>query len=103
MEAVAETLEGRFAETNPEIASLHVMDISEEELVYPDVRPVRAVILGAVLSFFFVGLFYALREIGADSIWLPATLRRRYGLNVLGTLESNDLAENLRFLLKEQI
>lgn len=102
MEAVAETLEGRFAEANPEIATLHVMDISEEELVYPDVRPVRAVILGALLSFFFVGLFYALREISADSIWLPATLRRRYGLNVLGTLESNDLAENLRFLLKEQ-
>ncbi|MBE5864645.1 MAG: hypothetical protein E7292_00340 [Lachnospiraceae bacterium] len=100
--AVQEVLVGEFAESIPEVASIRVMDVSEVAPVKPDVRPMRAFILAAVLSFFFVMVFFLLVEIGADSIWLPATLRRRYGLRTIGTINSPELLENLRYILKEQ-
>ena len=40
-------------------------------------------------------------EISQDSIWLPATLRRRYGLNSLGTVRSVGFAENLMYTLEK--
>lgn len=101
-EALQEVLVGKFAESIPEVASIRVMDVSEVTPVKPDVRPLRAVILAAVLSGFFVIVAYLLREIGADSIWLPATLRRRYGLRAVGTVNSRELSENLNYSLKEQ-
>ena len=67
----------------------------------PDVRPVRAVILAAVLSLFFVVVIFLLWELSRDSIWLPATLRRRYGLHSLGTVESTGFAENVKYLLEK--
>lgn len=100
--AVQEILVGSFAESLPEVASIGVLDVSEVTPVKPDVRPLRAVILAAVLSFFFVMVFFLLRELGADSIWLPATLRRRYGLRAVGTINSPELAENLRYALKDK-
>ena len=100
--AVQEVLTGKFAESLPEVASIRVIDVSDVALVRPDVRPLRAVILSAILSFFFTVVFLLLREIGADSIWLPATLRKRYGLKTLGTINSIELQENARYLLKDK-
>ncbi len=100
--ATQEVLTGVFAESLPEVASISVLDVSEVTPVKPDVRPMRAVILAAILSCFFVVVFFLLREIGADSIWLPATLRRRYGLQVLGTVGGKELVENIRTMLKDQ-
>ncbi len=100
--AVQEILVGSFADSIPEVASIRVMDVSDVLLVEPDVRPMRAVILCAVLSFLFVMVFFLLREIGADSIWLPATLRRRYGLQTVGTINSRELVENIKYLFQEQ-
>ena len=37
-----------------------------------------------------------------DSIWLPSTVERRYGLKVLGTLESPELEEDLRYLFENR-
>lgn len=101
-EALEEVLTGEFAERIPEVASIRVLDVSEIAAVKPDVRPLRAVILAAVLSFFFVMVFFLLREIGADSIWLPATLRRRYGLHAVGTLNSAELVSNLKYSLQDK-
>lgn len=95
---VQEVLTGPFAESLPEVASIRVIDVSEPELVRPDVRPVRALILSALLSFFFITVVFLLREIGADSIWLPVTLRSRYGIKALGTIWSPELRENLKHL-----
>lgn len=93
-----EVLTGPFAESLSEVASIRVIDVSEPELVRSDVRPVRALILSAMLSFFFVTVVFLLREIGADSIWLPVTLRSRYGIKALGTIWSPELRENLKHL-----
>lgn len=101
-QAVQEVLVGSFAESIPEVASIRIIDVSEVAPVKPDVRPLRAIILSAVLSFFFVMVFFLIREIGADSIWLPATLRRRYGLCAVGTINNKELAQNLKYALQDQ-
>ena len=89
-----------FAESMVEIDRIKVLDPGNRaDAVVPDVRPVRAVILAAVVSLFFSVVLFSLVEIAQDSIWLPATLRRRYGLNSLGTVESVGFAENLAYTL----
>ena len=100
--AVEETMCGEFAESMPEITRIKVLDHGDlAEAVVPDVRPVRAVILAAVLSLFFVVVIFLLWELSRDSIWLPATLRRRYGIHSLGTVESMGFAENVKYLLEK--
>ena len=96
--AAEETMCGEFAESMPEITRIKVLDHGDHaEAVVPDVRPVRAVILAAVLSLFFVVVIFLLWELSRDSIWLPVTLRRRY----LGTVESAGFAENVKYLLEK--
>lgn len=84
-----------------EVESISVIDSGDTaEEVIPDVRPVRAVILSAVLSCFFAVIALLLRETGDDSIRLPASLWRRYGLKVVGTPESRELAENIAYFFE---
>lgn len=98
--AAEEAMCEEFAESMVEIDKIKVLDSgTRAEAVIPDVRPVRAVILAAVVSLFFAGVIFLLVEIAEDSIWLPATLRRRYGLNSLGTVKSVGFAENLVYTL----
>lgn len=86
-----------------EITTIAVIDHGvEAQEVYPDVRPVRAFILSALLSCFFIVVFFLLKELGDDSIWLPSTIRQRYGLKVLGTLKSPELKENLKYLFGQK-
>lgn len=100
--AVEDTMCNEFAESIVEIDRIKVLDHGDRaEAVVPDVRPVRAVILAAVLSLFFAVVIFLLVEIAQDSIWLPATLRRRYGLNSLGTVKSVGFAENLAYTLEK--
>lgn len=100
--AVEDTMCDEFAESIVEINRIKVLDHGDRaEVVVPDVRPVRAVILAAVLSLFFAVVIFLLVEISRDSIWLPATLRRRYGLNSLGTVNSVGFAENLAYTLEK--
>ena len=100
--AVEDTMCDEFAESIVEIDRIKVLDHGDfAEVVVPDVRPVRAVILAAVLSLFFAVVLFLLVEISQDSIWLPATLRRRYGLNSLGTVRSVGFAENLMYTLEK--
>lgn len=102
--AVEAAMETEFLEMmGSEVASVKTLDsVTTAREVLPDVRPFRAFVLSAVLSFFFVMVGFLLKETGDDSIWLPATIRRRYGLPVLGTIESPELAENVKYLFREK-
>lgn len=82
-----------------EIDSIRVIDpaLTAKETL-SQARPARAFILSAVLSCFFALLLTLLKELGEDGIYLPATLRRRYGLKVIGTINSRDCKENMRYL-----
>lgn len=96
--AVSEAMVKELAEEISEIRSITVIDPGETaEEVIPDVRPGRAFGLSAVLSCFFAVLVLLIKETGDDSIWLPSSLWRRYGLKTAGTLESRELGENIRY------
>lgn len=98
--AVEETMCNEFAETIVEIRLIKVLDhANQAEAVVPDVRTLRAVILAAVISLFLSVMVFLLWELSRDSIRLPATLRRRYGLNSLGTVNSTGFTENVKYLL----
>ncbi len=100
--AVEETMCNEFAETIAEIRLIKVLDhANQAEAVVPDVRTLRAVILAAVVSCFLSVVVSFMWELSRDSIRLPATLRRRYGLNSLGTINSAGFVENVRYLLQK--
>jgi len=100
--AVQRAMEEELTKIAEEVAEVALIDMPlEAKVVELDVRPTRAFVLSAILSFFFVSVIFLLKEIGDDSIWLPATLRRRYGLKAVGTVESLELDENINYLLKD--
>lgn len=86
-----------------EVSSVVVLDAAVAATEVPlDVRPVRAFVLSAILSLFFVTTVILLKETGDDSVWLPSTLRRRYGLPVLGTIHSVELVQNIKYLFGQK-
>lgn len=90
-----------FADKQKEIDGIRVVDSAREaKLIVPDVRPIRAFVLGGMLSFLFVLGIYLLKIIGDDSIWLPITISRRYGLKTVGTENSKELKENLQYFFQ---
>lgn len=101
--AVEQAMTEEFPEGIREISDIRVIDAPETaEEVIPDVRPGRAFALSAILSCFFTVVILLLKETGDDNIWLPATIRMRYGRKAAGTLESPGLSENLHYLYKEK-
>lgn len=85
-----------------EIDSIAVIDPGRAEEVVPDIRVGRAVILSALLSCFLAVVALLIKEAGDDSIWLPGTIWRRYGLKVAGTLESRGLLQNMQYFFCEK-
>lgn len=99
--AVEEAVIRDFAPGISEIKAIRVLDhAGEAQEIVPELRIGRAFILGAVLSAFFVVVILLLKELGDDNIWLPATIRRRYGVKAAGTLKSRELKENIRYLFE---
>lgn len=96
--AVEEAAVLDFAKGIGEIRDIRVIDHGKTEKVPPDLRVGRAAVLGAVLTFFFTAVILILKELGDDSIWLPASIRHRYGLKTAGTLKSRELKENICYL-----
>ena len=101
--AVEQAMETEFPDMMAaEVASVKVLDpVVTAKEVLPDVRPLRAVVLSLVLSLLFVNAGFLIKEIGDDCIWLPATIGRRYGIPVLGTVKSPELAENMKYLFRD--
>lgn len=97
--AVENVMTEEFPKSISEIDSIRVIDSAgEAKEVIPDVRPVRAFVLSGILTCFFTVIFFLLKELWDDSIWLPVSLERRYGLKVVGTKNSAFLKENISWL-----
>lgn len=95
-QAVESAMTENFADFTREIKQIQIVESGDSaEEIIPDARPLRAFILSAVLSFFFVMVFVLLKELTDDNVWLPATLRRRYGLRTAGTIEGEECLTNL--------
>lgn len=100
--AVEETMTQEFAGEIREIVSISVIDsgIAASEVI-PDVRVGRAFGLSGVLSCFFAVILLLLKETGDDSIWLPSIIWKRYGIKVVGTLESEELKGHMAYLFAD--
>lgn len=102
-EAVEQAMTLEFPKGVREITGIRLIDQAESvEEVLPDVRPVRAFVLSAILSLFFGVVVFLLKETGEDSIWLPALMEKRYGLKSVGTLEDPGFVANMDYLFKEK-
>lgn len=101
--AVEAAMTGELAEGISELASVTVIDPGDTaEEVLPQLRVGRAFAFGGVLGCFFAVIVLLLKETGDDSIWLPASIWRRYGIRTAGTLGSRELAENMRYFFRRE-
>lgn len=99
--AVENAMTMDFPGVTNEVSLIRVTDSADSpQEVLLDARPFRAFVLSALLSFFFGIIIFLLKETGADSIWLPSAIRRRYGIPVLGTVNSPELSQNIAYLFR---
>ncbi len=88
-----------FAKEQKELNQAKVVTMPmEAEKTYPDVRPVRAFVLGAVLGLFAGLLYVCVRIISDSSIFLPGTLEKRYQIKALGCKSFSESKNNICYL-----
>lgn len=92
-----------FAGQQREVESVEILDLPESAaLKKADVRTFRAVVLGAVLGLFLGSMVIVLRYLMDDGIYIPEEIKKRHGLTVFGTDQSEELSANLGTALKEK-
>ena len=96
-QALEQVLVLEFPRLNPgDVSAVRVIDPAQKaNETFQDVRPVRAFLLSGILSLFFVLVLFFIREWGEDSIWIPATLYKRYGLRTLDTVQEQGLSADI--------
>lgn len=72
----------------------------EADLSYPDVRCLRAIVLGLALGLFFGLLLVCIMLLCDSSIYLPRTIERRYGIKALGCESFSETKNNIRYATK---
>lgn len=91
----------RFCERRPEFAGTRILTSPDEATkVLLDMQILKAVIFGAVLGGFLTLMVMLLYVTLDDSVYIPASLERRYGLPILGTINDRELAANFAHLLR---
>jgi len=96
-----------IGERQKELQEVSLLDRGEPSLAMPDLRTLRACVLGAVLGAFFALFGLGLYEILEERIQVPGTLARRYGVPVAGYVSrggkpSGELAAQLAYLLRDK-
>ena len=97
-----------------QVAILHYADIYEgmegarnlttpdrAQKVIADVHVVRAALIGAIAGATVAILLMFLYFTLDDSVYVPVTFERRYKLPMLGTMQSKELTENVKYLCRE--
>lgn len=92
-----------FGEEQKEIAGVRILqEPTQAKPVVADVRTFRACMLGLVVFVFITALFMLLYYVLDDSIDIPITFERRYGIPMLGTVNSAELPALAEKLLTEK-
>lgn len=97
-----------FADEQPEILGIKIMDETPLQEKDRDDRTVRACILGAVLGGFAACVGTSLWLIADDSVYVPETFSFRYGIPMLGTLGKNEaelpeaVKVNLQYVFRDK-
>lgn len=99
-DAASRAITEDFPAVMEDVKAIRSVDVTAPAKDVPDVRPVRAFVLAAVLSFFFAGIGFLVRELTLEQIWLPTALTDIYGLKELGVPGTTGFAKNLQYFLK---
>lgn len=96
-----------IGEKQRELLEVSLMDRGEPALAVPDLRTLRACVLGAALGAFAALFGLGVHEILEERIQVPGTLARRYGVPVAGYVSregkpSGELAMQLACLLRDK-
>ena len=96
-----------IGEKQRELREVSLMDRGEPALAMPDLRTLRACVLGAALGAFAALFGLGVHEILEERIQVPGTLARRYGVPVAGYVSregkpSGELAAQLACLLRDK-
>ncbi len=83
------------------IKRVDVVDPAGKATLVNDARPINALILSGIVTFFLTLVIISIRELGDDSIRLPKYLESRYGFKTPGSIQSFGFAENMRYLLRD--
>ena len=94
-DAVRKAMTEDFAGGIRDVASVRETDANEAAESLKTVKPVRAAVLAAVVSCFAGTVFFLLKELVFEQIWLPASLTNRYGLKSVGVYGTDACEENL--------
>lgn len=105
--AIAHAVESAMVqELSEEVSEIDYMTVIDPGDAAEEVRPVlrvrRVSIFGAILSCLSVIAILLLKETGDDCIWLPSSIRKRYGVKAAGTIESKELAENMNYFFPKK-
>ncbi len=106
-EAVKATMQD-MVEERTEILKIEILDETKVQEKKPDLRMLRACILGALLGAFAASVVLSFRIIFDDSVMIPETFTYRYGLPMLGAVNkgekdfSKELSENLAYKFAKQ-
>lgn len=100
--AVSAALTEDFPKVMKDVRSISLTDREEAVELRPDVRPLRACILAAVMSAFFAVLCFLIRELTYEKIWLPTSLTDRYGLKSLGRMGTVEFENNLKYFFQNK-
>ena len=92
-------------ERQKELLTVSLMDRGTPRLATPDLRTLRACILGAALGFFFTLFVLGLWMMLEERVHIPGTLAGRYGIPVAGYVSpggeaSKELESQLDYLLR---
>ena len=99
LEAVKTAMTEDFPSVMEDIAAITVTDTERAAVDVPDVRPVRAFVLAFIVGFLFALLFFVVRELTQERIWLPTTFTKVYGVRDTGLLGTAVFAKNLLYFL----
>lgn len=94
-------------EQQKELVEVSLSSRGEPRLAMPDVRTLRACVLGVVLGIFFSVFGLGLQVMLEERVYVPGTLARRYGIPVAGYVSregkpSDELAPQLACLFREK-
>lgn len=92
-----------FGERQKEIAEIRILqEPAEASLVIADVRTFRACMVGAVSFVFLTVLYLCLYYVLDESIRIPETFERRFGIPMLGTIRGGELSALAKKVLAER-
>lgn len=91
-----------FGEIQKEFNEIRIVKSPEKATqVFADVRTLRACILGGVIGLFISLLLVWIYTVADSSIYVPATIEKRYHIPTLGTLGYKEFDENFKYLFKD--